>query len=198
LETRLKHRLIGVSVVVVLTVIFLPELLRPAAERRSREVQMEIPEPPVHTFKPLEPLPAAEPPVESSRPISTAFSDSQSSPTDSREEESVAALATEEPRTPPTTPLPAEQSDTQSSTPPPELQSWVVQVGSFANEPNALSLRDRLRESGFTTFMEPAQVNGRTLYRVRVGPELERAEAERIKAKLDTEFKLNGQLTRYP
>jgi DedD protein len=186
LETRLKHRLIGVSVVVVLTVIFLPELLRPAAERRAREVQMEIPAPPVHTFKPLEPIPASEPVAEAPGPISTAFSESQAPSEDRKQDETVTAPAPEEPSTQTTTVTP------------PELQSWVVQVGSFASQPNALSLRDRLRESGFTTFMEPAQVNGRTLYRVRVGPELERAEAERIKSELDTEFKLNGQLTRYP
>jgi rare lipoprotein A len=45
-----------------------------------------------------------------------------------------------------------------------------VQAGAFADEQNALRLRDRLRGLGSPTRITGAQVNGISVYRVRVGP----------------------------
>lgn len=74
---------------------------------------------------------------------------------------------------------------------------WVVQIGSFSSQKNALTLRDQLRSKGYTTFVEAITHEGKKIFRVRVGPELDRAEAEAIRERLDKELKIKGILTRY-
>jgi len=74
----------------------------------------------------------------------------------------------------------------------------VVQMGSFSSEQNALRLRDKLRKAGFVTQVEKVRVDAKSLYRVRVGPYLERAEADRDQAKLDKQLNLKGRVLSYP
>lgn len=62
-----------------------------------------------------------------------------------------------------------------------ETAAWVVQAGSFADEENALRLRDTLRNRGFPSFV--ATVGDRDIvqtlrYRVQVGPMADRQNAE--------------------
>ena len=78
------------------------------------------------------------------------------------------------------------------------LGDWVVQMGSFSSEQNALRLRERLRKAGFVTQVEKVVVGGKTLFRVRVGPYLERSEADRDKQKISETLKLEGRVLSYP
>jgi DedD protein len=87
--------------------------------------------------------------------------------------------------------------DSQPTTSGP-LGDWVVQMGSFSSEQNALRLRDRLREAKFVTQVEKVQINGKAHFRVRVGPYLERADAERDQKKLAQSFDLKGRVLAYP
>lgn len=62
-------------------------------------------------------------------------------------------------------------------------RAWL-QVGSFADHGNARRLADQLREAGVAPVeLHPADVNGRTVWRVRVGP-LRAGEAERVGAQV--------------
>jgi rare lipoprotein A len=55
--------------------------------------------------------------------------------------------------------------------PPPKSAPIYAQAGSFASDANAAQLRDRLRGLGFAdAFVQPGEVAGRRLYRVRIGP----------------------------
>jgi DedD protein len=54
---------------------------------------------------------------------------------------------------------------------------WVVQLGSFASRANAEHLVGDLKGRGFSAFVSEASGGGRKWYRVRVGPEHERAAA---------------------
>ena len=78
------------------------------------------------------------------------------------------------------------------------LASWVVQAGSFSSEQNALRLRDKLREAAFVTQVEKARVGGKSHYRVRIGPFLERAEAEKSRKQLLDKFTIKGRVLSYP
>ncbi len=49
------------------------------------------------------------------------------------------------------------------------LTAWIVQAGSFAEEGNALTMRDRLRDAGFASFVRDREPQAE-LYRVLVGP----------------------------
>lgn len=75
---------------------------------------------------------------------------------------------------------------------------WAVQVGSFAGEDNADRLRDRLRELGFTTFVHREISGGRAIWKVRVGPILERDEAEDMLARLNDEAGVEGLVVAHP
>jgi rare lipoprotein A len=60
-----------------------------------------------------------------------------------------------------------------------------IQAGAFGSEANALSLVERLRTNGVDNgFVRRDEVNGRTLYRVRVGPLPDVGEFDRLVARL--------------
>lgn len=62
-----------------------------------------------------------------------------------------------------------------------------MQLGSFASRPNAEKLAGELRGDGYTAFVSEFRGSGRVLYRVRVGPEQDRARADALAARLARE-----------
>ena len=78
------------------------------------------------------------------------------------------------------------------------LSAWIVQLGSFTDEENAQSLNKELRQAGFPSFVEPLKKDGKTSYRVRVGPEIKRSEALKVLKKLKEKMKLDGIVVSYP
>jgi DedD protein len=78
------------------------------------------------------------------------------------------------------------------------LTAWVVQLGSFSSEANATGLDRRLRDAGYASFVEPLQQNGQASYRVRVGPELLRSEAQALRDRIKSETGLEGIVVSYP
>lgn len=61
---------------------------------------------------------------------------------------------------------------------------FSVQVGAFGTEANALRLQSELRRRGYEAFVTDAWVEGRRLYRVRVGQFSDRAKAEEQEQRL--------------
>lgn len=80
----------------------------------------------------------------------------------------------------------------------PRTTGWAVQVGALADPADANALRDRLRAAGFTAYVETLRTASGTLYRVRVGPEIQRANAERLRDSLKARFALDGQVVAHP
>jgi DedD protein len=66
-------------------------------------------------------------------------------------------------------------------------EGWVVQLGSFASKDNAEGLAKSLRAKGYRAFVSEFRGSGRILFRVRVGPEQDRARADAIAARLASE-----------
>ncbi len=75
--------------------------------------------------------------------------------------------------------------------------AWVIQVASLSRRDAAVQLRDRLREAGHRAYVEPERRNGGEVYRVLVGPHLSRAEAESVKAAIDTGFSVDALIRRF-
>jgi DedD protein len=75
---------------------------------------------------------------------------------------------------------------------------WAVQVGALADAADANALRDRLRGGGYTAYVETLRTERGTLYRVRVGPEIQRANAERLRDTIKARFGLDGQVVAHP
>lgn len=83
-----------------------------------------------------------------------------------------------------------------ATTPEPlKVQQLFVQAGAFAEPANANALADRLRAQGHPqTFVRSDVVNGRTLYRVRIGPVRAVDEFDRIVAQLKASGVRDAQL----
>lgn len=75
---------------------------------------------------------------------------------------------------------------------------YAVQVGVFAREENATQLRERLAGRGFTAFVDSETGGGRTTWRVRVGPVMERADAEQLRDRLQGEANVEGMIVSHP
>ncbi len=178
MDERLKRRLVGAVVLVSLAVIFLPMLLE---ERQGREVRIEASNIPV------------KPPV------------------DEEYQSKILPLPDDEPLIPP---LSLSDLDTPTSAPPgtlaavsdreptPEprvgLSAWVVQVASLSSRENAKRLVENLKKRGHAAFLEQVYVRGRDLFRIRVGPEIDRKRAERVAQEIHKQLNLKGQVIRYP
>lgn len=182
MDEGLKRRLIGATVLVSLAVIFVPMLLEHDPEQDQGITHSNVPPRPPQDFSsrilPLEEAPPAPGGVEQeavspSRPAAETTAPSPAHP-----------------------PQQVEQVEARVG-----LSAWVIQVGSFSNRENADSLIAELREKGFPAFIEQAEVGGKQLFRVRVGPEVDKVRAEAMLVDLDRALeskKLKGTLKRYP
>jgi DedD protein len=61
---------------------------------------------------------------------------------------------------------------------------WAVQVGAFGSAASARKLVGDLKQDGLSAYVAPLTRNGKTLHRVRVGPERTRGEAETLAAQI--------------
>jgi DedD protein len=196
----LKQRLVGAVVLIALAVIFVPMIFetpetgrgtlgnalptQPEGEMRDRIQAIELPPPP-------EPVPevvqieesvatASVEPVEDVPPL-PVVQDLEPKP--------VKAEQPERPRQP---------EKLAADSVKPSLSGWVVQVASVQNKDNALALKDRLRSLGFDSFVEQLKTSKGLLFRVRVGPELQRSNAEQLRADLAEKSALKGIVLQYP
>jgi len=75
---------------------------------------------------------------------------------------------------------------------------FAVQVGAFATANDANALRDKLRGAGFNAFTEPVRTDKGNLTRVRVGPAMNRAEADQLKAGVQAKLGIAGIVRPHP
>lgn len=75
---------------------------------------------------------------------------------------------------------------------------FAVQIGAFSDAAEAEALRQRLRGAGFSAFTEQVETDRGRLTRVSVGPALDRAEADRLKAQVQAKTGLDGFVRSHP
>ena len=75
---------------------------------------------------------------------------------------------------------------------------FAVQLAAFSKAADANALRDKLRAAGFSAFTEAVNTDKGTLTRVRVGPVLNRAEADQLKAQVKSKVGLDGIVRPHP
>lgn len=192
MEERLKKRLVGAAVLTSLVVIFVPMLFEnDGGGNRSGELKIpprpelsknfstrilpakdeDIARAPTPSFERVEPAPI--------EPVPEALPERATS------EFTQAAVAPEKP---------AEQKSKQGKGP----RAWVLQVASFSSAKNADQLVKRLRARKLPAYQEQASVDRKLVFRVRIGPEVDRKLAEKMLKRVAKEFKLKGQIVRYP
>ncbi len=77
-------------------------------------------------------------------------------------------------------------------------EGFAVQIGAFRAEADANALRDRARAAGFSSYVERIAATGGTLWRVRLGPELQRERAEKLKAEAKLRLGQDGNVVPHP
>jgi len=77
-------------------------------------------------------------------------------------------------------------------------EGWVVQLGSFSNQKNADELREKLQKMAYHVFVERITQDGQTVYRVRIGPQRQRSDADTIRDRLARELQLKAMVMHFP
>ena len=77
-------------------------------------------------------------------------------------------------------------------------KAFALQVSTVTIKENAYELRDKLRKEGYVAYVETRTKNGKTSYRVRIGPELDKSKLEEMKATIKKEQGLDGFIVNHP
>lgn len=196
MDEGLKRRLVGATVLVSLVVIFVPMLLDDDPVIETGIYKTNIPPMPERDFSsrviPSDDETLAIPPVDR-RPVIVPLK----KPTESV----VSSSSTPDSAPESTQSSPAEEAKAPAVEPRVGLTAWAIQVGSFSNRENAEKLVAQIREMKYAAFMEQADVDGKTVFRVKVGPEIDRKLADKMLDKLNKDLKplnLKGSVKSYP
>jgi len=174
MEVRVRERLVGALVLVAIVVLLVPAILTGRGSAPS--------EPPAQPTRRQElPVGDAMPEQEEQVLVPEPLADEPEAGTPA--EAVVPASPGGEPQ-----PAAARPASRAPDPPPPETvaqaPAWAVQLGAFSNRGKAEQLVADLRKRRYSAFLLEYRASGQVLYRVRVGPEQDRARAEQIAARL--------------
>jgi DedD protein len=205
METALKARLIGATLLVALAVLLIPELLsgrkppdsataQPEGTRGTRTFTIELGSPagdPATTRQAPDPSAA---PLPAPTTGATAKQVPKEVPEESATETTSETSTGAEPRPGAAAQgQPAAQrvemvTDSRPEPSPapvvPARGGWAVQVGAFASAEAATKLVRQLQAANYTAYVSPVSRGGKTLHRVRIGPSAERSSSEALVAGL--------------
>lgn len=197
MESGLKQRIIGALVLVVAAVIFLPMLL--SGQDETERVEVDVPPRPVMDNSDIavappptlpEPAPVPEIPQLGETPV-----------TEPEPVEELAAIDAPAEPTPVPTPEPSVPTvETPAETAPAAASAqggWVVQQGSFSSQSNADNFRQTLAGQGYNAYVRSAEVGGKTIVRVYVGPLTTREAASRVRDELERRHQNKGMVVAY-
>ena len=210
MRQRLKERLVGAALLALIGVVFIPMLLSGPVDPAT--ISANIPKRPDYEPPPrLQPLPLeaivpgpgpedAENTNDSAKRQGMAALRAPSA-ADIAAEKGLAALQDGPEKA--AEAVKSEQGTKTAGAAPPAgrqvgLSAWVVQLGAFDSQEKADQLKQRLKQAGFRAFMEPVTGNTQAAYRVRVGPELLRSEADKLRRDIKAAMKLDGIVLDYP
>jgi len=190
MEQGLKERLVGAAVLVAIAVWLVPWVLDgpdSGIETQANSLQLPSAEEPMPMRTQTlrlggEPEPAevaAAPPVEAKAPAAEPVTAAVEPPPAAADE----AAKEPEPVVVAAAPAPERAAPAAAAPTPPKPEptaagDWTVQLGSFGEEANARRLAQRAGTFGYKAEVSSYRSGGRTLYRVRVGPQATRAAAD--------------------
>jgi DedD protein len=197
MDRRVKERLIGASILVVLIVLIVPELLSgPAPTPMGPRLPVSTPQPVRNVTVDLatrqapvpDPAPVAVPAeasVASGVQPPGAVPSGTAAPAPASPE-AVPAQPKEGPPASLETPAPAPTSVPTGKSPT-AAHPWAVQLGSFASRDNADKLVHQLKAGGFAVYVLSGGSGPSLRYRVRIGPMADRSAASQVIAKLKSQ-----------
>ncbi len=192
MDQILKQRLVGAAVLIACGVIFIPMLLDESALEETLD-QSDLTTSAQNDDFNSRIIPLDKAVLDTARKAAEQDLNAEVSaapPVVEQAEASEPALAE---RAEAPEPAPVERAEPQEG-----VNAWIVQLGSFASKDNAAAVEVRAREAGYSAYVEMVTTGGGIVYRVRVGPELLRSNAEAIRDNLEEEIKLSGMVLQYP
>lgn len=212
MDRSLKARLIGASILVLLVVLVVPELLSGRKSATTAPAAPESGKGPTRTYT-IElgntatpaatdavvprPLAPESPPLASEQPVKREAVPAQPSQraASTAAQPGREAPASRPPAAPPSTtarPAKSPSADTATSAArvapaaaaSPARGTWSVQVGAFGSADAARKLVDSLGADGYAAYVSTVKRDGKTLHRVRVGPESARGAADALAVRL--------------
>ncbi|WP_417688225.1 SPOR domain-containing protein [Pseudidiomarina sp.] len=186
MASQLQNRIVGSIILIALAVIILPELLDGKQVKEQQELAAIPMQPEADVVEKTVVLPSDElagTPIEVDdlEPLpETVELTSEDAP-------SVSAAASEEVSVEPAQPVTTSLSE----------PGYVIQLGAFSNADSVAALIKQLQAKGFAAYSETAQVNGKALTRLFVGPALSEAELEAQLPELQKLTGLAGRVVSY-
>ena len=201
MDQNIKNRLVGIIVIFAFAVIFLPMILDGSGVRKDAfevniPAQPEI-EPAVDIETKIIELNAR---VDEVPELEQRFVDENSSVVEAEPESSTSTTATATAIQPDPEPEPQPQPEPAQPEPATKTggDSFVLQVGSFQDRGKALVQRDRVRKSNISAvFIEQFESNGKPIYRVRLGPFINRQQARVAQNKIKAKHDIDGIIMKY-
>jgi len=187
MDRRVKERLVGATILVVLMVLLVPELLSGPKPSAAPVTNPAEPVRNVTVDLATQSIAAATPAQEPSAPVSAAESAASAAPAAPSTPQSAPPSA----MTPSTSKTEAPPAELETSSPTPTStaatavhRSWSVQAGSFASRGNADKLVRQLKAQGFSVYVLTSGSGASLRHKVRIGPMADRSAAERAVGKL--------------
>lgn len=197
MDNSLKQRIVGAVVLIALAVIFLPLILK--EKTRQASFQSKIPARPIELVREdlkeevvnrnqqlqteLDKLGSAprkqkqtQPSVQEEKPEVSVNSSSS--------ESSIAKPSITKPPQVQTKPTEALQVSKQKISDKFSDAAWVIQIASFSNRDNAVSFVEKLKKAGHKAYRRESAKQGKTIYRIFVGPYIEKERATKALAEL--------------
>jgi len=79
-----------------------------------------------------------------------------------------------------------------------KIRSFALQVGTFGSNENAEKMRNKMRKQGYAAYVQKSSDKGKSSYKVRIGPELERSILDKLKKDLKKSHKIDGYVVNHP
>jgi len=191
--SQFKNRLVGITILVALVVIFLPSLI----DGKKTTYQQEFAATPIkpelkehsQTFSDSTPSPKEQLVIENEE---VEEETAEPAASEWKVEEVASAVVVEENKSTPkiVTPKPVKQTQAPVF----EDPAWTIQLGAFQNKANINSLLKKLNKAGFQAHTIPREVMDGQLTRVFVGPNVSKQKLTDMLPRLKSITSLNGKV----
>jgi DedD protein len=203
IEMPVKHRLVGIIVIVALAMILIPIFMNHTqSDPDTLQLSSKVPSPPAKPSIGLvippesQTLPQALP---LQRAIEKELTPEEEPPASAEAPKEMAAIppvpAPQIQAAAPVT-MPKKTTTAKKITPVP-AQAWVIKLGTFSDKNNASNLVKKLKANGFTAYMHESDTSQGKLVSVFVGPNVQRNLAEQTAQRLEKLFNLKGMVVKY-
>ena len=196
MDQNIKNRLVGISVIFALAVIFLPMILDGSGVRKDKLEVVIPPQPLVSANPEFEPkIVELQSKVDALPDLKLQFVDENSAVnkierTTTNDADSQTGSVAE-------SGVKQAQADGAQSAKT-GGDSWVLQVGSFQDRDKALAQRDKIRKSNIAAvFIERFNIDSKSNFRVRLGPFVNRDQTKVAQNKIKAKHNIDGIIMKY-